>query len=440
MIIQKKYFFLFFSLLLIQEIFPQQYCIPGRFDTNYIFSFNDIDTLGDIVYGQNINWLGQTINLDAIIAYPKFSIDTLNKRPFILLIHGGGYYFGDKYILKPIIIDFALKGYVCASISYRLGWNTGGNPFDCNGDGYSLVKAIYRSMQDAKAAFRYFATNANQYKIDTSYMFVGGISAGAVTSLLISFVTQDEINNYFPNLINELGYLDSSSNNYKTNFRLKSVISSSGGILDTSLIDYSEAIPVLMFHGTADNNVPYGTGYAYSCPNYILTQGSQEITKRLRNLILPFELNYVPGGGHENFYPIDYILKRTSLFLKRTLCNQGRQIIIENYTIILDTNLGYIPYVKKISNISEKNYFLHQNYPNPFNSFTNIEYSIPENTKVKIKIYDVLGRTIKTLVNEFQIIGKYRILFNANNLSSGIYLYELSTENFRDVKPMVLIK
>ncbi len=93
MIIRKKYFFLFFYLFLIQEILPQQYCIPGRFDTNYTFSFNDIDTLGDIVYGQNINWLGQTINLDAIIAYPKFSIDTLNKRPFILLIHCVGYYF-----------------------------------------------------------------------------------------------------------------------------------------------------------------------------------------------------------------------------------------------------------------------------------------------------------------------------------------------------------
>lgn len=435
-----RYILFLICIITIKESFSQPYCIPGRFDTNYAFSITDIDTLGNVVYGQNINWLGQNVFLDAIVAYPKSSVDTLQKRPFLLLIHGGGFYSGDKYFMKPFTIDFAMKGYVCASVEYRIGWNTGGNPFDCNGEGYSLIKAIYRAMQDIKAAFRYFSANANLYKIDTSYMFAGGISAGAVTGLLISFATQSDINNIYPNLVTELGYLDSATNSYKINYRIKSVISISGGILDTSLITFSKAIPVLMFHGTADNNVPYGTGYAYSCPNYVLTQGSQEIMRRMKNLHFPFELNYVPGGGHENYYPIEYFLKRTSTFLKRTLCNQGRQIIIENYTIILDTNLGYIPSVKKNYTTIKNNYVLFQNYPNPFNINTIIEYNIPENTVVKIKIYDVLGRYIKTILNEFQESGTYRISFDASELPSGVYFYELSTENFRNTKVMILTK
>lgn len=438
--IHKKYLIIFVFIFSSKFIFAQPYCIPNRFDTNYVFNLNEIDTLGDIVYGQNINWLGQNVILDAIIAYPNFSSDTLIKRPFLLLIHGGGFYTGDKYILKPITLDFAMKGYVCASISYRLGWNTGGNPFDCNGDGYSLVKAIYRTMQDTKAAFRFFSANANQFRIDTSYMFVGGISAGAVISLLIPFLKQDYVNTLYPNLINELGYLDSATNNYKINFRVKSVISSSGGILDTSLITYSKAIPILMFHGTADNNVPYGTGYAYSCPNYILTQGSLEIKRRMTNLHFPFELNYVPGGGHENFYPIEYLLIRTSKFLKRTLCNEGRQVIIENYTVILDTNLGYIPSVKNISTITNKNFVLYQNYPNPFNASTIIEYSLPENTIVTIKLYDILGRTIKILVNSYKESGTHKYILDARDLSSGIYFYELITKKYCDTKVMLIVK
>ncbi|MCX7832749.1 MAG: T9SS type A sorting domain-containing protein [Ignavibacteria bacterium] len=435
----KKYISIFIFLLIFKLAFSQSYCIPGRFDTNYAFGINEIDTIGEIIYGQNVNWLGQNVMLDAIIAHPNFSLDSLNKRPFLLLLHGGGFYSGDKYILKPIIMDFAMKGYVTASISYRLGWNTGGNPFDCNGDGYSLVKAIYRALQDTKAAFRFFCANANQFRIDTSYMFVGGISAGAVISLLLPFITQNDINSLYPNLVNELGYLDSATNTYKINFRVKSVISSSGAILDTSYITYSKAIPILMFHGTADINVPYGTGYAYSCPNYILTQGSYEIMKRMRNIKFPFELNYVPGGGHENFYPIEYLLKRTTKFLRRTLCNEGRQIIIENYTVLLDTNLGYIPKVKN-NFLIIKNYVLYQNYPNPFNNSTVIRYSLPEQTKVSLDLYDITGRKVRTLIDEYQRSGLYSINFEASNLCSGIYIYKLTTENFNDAKLMILVK
>jgi hypothetical protein len=87
-----------------------------------------------------------------------------------------------------------------------------------------------------------------------------------------------------------------------------------------------------------------------------------------------------------------------------------------------------------------KTYSLNQNYPNPFNPVTKIEYAIPNDIKVTIKIYDILGREVNVLVNEVQTAGYYAINWNASNLSSGIYFYQMKAGNFYSVKKMMLIK
>jgi hypothetical protein len=81
-----------------------------------------------------------------------------------------------------------------------------------------------------------------------------------------------------------------------------------------------------------------------------------------------------------------------------------------------------------------------QNYPNPFNSVTNIKYSIVKASNVKIKIYDILGNEVRTLVNDFHQPGFYNIMFNASKLSSGVYLYRLEAEDFTDTKKLILLK
>jgi len=87
-----------------------------------------------------------------------------------------------------------------------------------------------------------------------------------------------------------------------------------------------------------------------------------------------------------------------------------------------------------------KNFKLLQNYPNPFNPITTIQYSIPQNSFVKIILYDVLGRTVKTLVNQEKNAGNYSIAFNAENLASGTYFYRLQSGKFVDTKKMILLK
>lgn len=85
-------------------------------------------------------------------------------------------------------------------------------------------------------------------------------------------------------------------------------------------------------------------------------------------------------------------------------------------------------------------YKLSQNYPNPFNPATKINFSLPKNGFVTLKVYDILGKEVATLVNEFKATGTYAVDFNATNLASGIYLYKIQADGFTATKRMMLVK
>jgi DNA recombination-dependent growth factor C len=88
-------------------------------------------------------------------------------------------------------------------------------------------------------------------------------------------------------------------------------------------------------------------------------------------------------------------------------------------------------------------FVLKQNYPNPFNPSTKIKFRISSASGgefVKLKVYDVLGNEIATLVNESKTVGTYEILWNAENLPSGVYLYKLTAGNLVETKKMLLLK
>ncbi|MBK8984196.1 MAG: T9SS type A sorting domain-containing protein [Ignavibacteria bacterium] len=83
---------------------------------------------------------------------------------------------------------------------------------------------------------------------------------------------------------------------------------------------------------------------------------------------------------------------------------------------------------------------LSQNYPNPFNPSTKIAYTIPNNGLVTLKIYNLLGKEVASLINEVKSAGTYEVNFNGANLSSGVYFYRLESGNFVDTKKMFLLK
>lgn len=91
------------------------------------------------------------------------------------------------------------------------------------------------------------------------------------------------------------------------------------------------------------------------------------------------------------------------------------------------------------SNISD-DYKLYQNFPNPFNPATILSYKLNQSGFVTLKVYNLVGQVVATLVDEYQEVGTYSKQFDATNLSAGIYLYKLQVNNFTSVKRMTLIK
>jgi len=107
---------------------------------------------------------------------------------------------------------------------------------------------------------------------------------------------------------------------------------------------------------------------------------------------------------------------------------------------VIVTNYSPPTNVDNENNIAPNSLVLEQNYPNPFNPSTTIKFTIPESSNTVIKIYNTVGSEVATLLNEVKQPGTYEVDFNAADLSSGAYFYAIETDNFREVKKMILLK
>lgn len=113
-----------------------------------------------------------------------------------------------------------------------------------------------------------------------------------------------------------------------------------------------------------------------------------------------------------------------------------------NYKLVPRTDDDFIGLGTDIKDMNAipNEYDLTQNYPNPFNPTTTIEYSIVKESDVTLRVFNLLGQEVKTLVNETKGVGNYKVTFNASNLSTGVYFYRLEADDFVSVKKMILVK
>jgi acetyl esterase/lipase len=252
--------------------------------------------INDVVYGSAKDWLGQTENLAMDIYQPV--IESGKKYPLVLLVHGGGFVTGDKNTAVQKCQILADSGFVTVSINYRIGWDAGTDT--CDGNLASFADAYYRGMQDANAALRFLVSKANEYHIDTNWIFLSGASAGADILLAISYIDNNYANAHFAPQIAKLGSLQSADNNIKATFTVKGISSIAGGLLDSTLIHNGKAYPTISFQGEEDEVVPVNSGTYLNCASYPMEYGSLCQYRQLVANNTPAVAHILPGAGHGN--------------------------------------------------------------------------------------------------------------------------------------------
>ena len=225
---KQKLLYMFCLVLTMYYATAQKCGLETRYTNIDYFSKSQIDSLKNVTYGDALNYVGDLQDLKMDVYFPNTDIDTLEKRPLILLIHGGGFTGGTKESMTYHSKELSKRGFVVATISYRLGYNR-----EIFGD---IQKAVYRAQQDANTALKYITSQKEKLKVDMSWVFIGGSSAGAITSLSTSYASQEEWNKIAPQFESDLGPLESSDNSLNEIFTIKGIYNFMGAILPSTLI------------------------------------------------------------------------------------------------------------------------------------------------------------------------------------------------------------
>jgi para-nitrobenzyl esterase len=306
---KKLYFLLSIVLCLSSYNRLLAQCPDGRYyDKNFSSSVSTVQ------YGNAMQYDSTYINLDVDIYQP--SGDSFARRPLMIFAFGGSFVSGVRQSpdLVYLCTAFSERGYVCASIDYRLGYYGSGT--DTN-----LFQAMIRGIQDMKAAIRFFykdAATVNKYHIDTNQIFVGGVSAGAFIALNEAYWSFTNYSKAPPGFvlpsIASLGGWDGNSGNPGYSEKVKGVIDLCGAIADTVWL--TAGVPILVgVHGTADSTVAcyYDSAYAIINDKSMLFGGG-DIKNRLTHINTPqttlIDSFYLfQGAGHCPFilpYPPTY--------------------------------------------------------------------------------------------------------------------------------------
>ena len=193
--------------------------------------------------------------------------DTLSKRPVIIFCFGGGFVNGSRADADMVALarSFAQRGFVTASIDYRLGMNLT--------EPDKAIRAVYRAFQDGRSAVRFFRNNARTYRVDPDQVFISGHSAGAFIACNNAYVDREAerpASTFATNGLADLGSLDAIGDN-RTDARgnavsgkANAVLSFAGAVGDPNHIEGPTDVPVALFHSLNDPIVPYFTGKPFA--------------------------------------------------------------------------------------------------------------------------------------------------------------------------------
>ncbi len=367
-------------------------------------------TMTTVRYGvNNVGTVTQQLKMDVV--QPKN--DTLSRRPLIIWAYGGGFVTGVRKDMSAFCELYAKKGYVTATIDYRLYPFLNGFP-----DSVKITNTIIQAVQDMKASIRYFKKtvkeDGNPFRIDTSNIIVGGVSAGAITAMLTAEMdSTDPIPTWMRTIITNQGGFEGNSGTPLYTSTVKGAISMSGGMYRKEWLDKDD-LPFAAYHGTADPTVAYGYGlnvYGF------YGDGDGSLAPRAVELGIPVVLVSVPGGGHTDIYPssptnfpASFVVWQAKMtdFMQRLVCG-----------------------TKPLSTEDKGNQQV-KIYPNPANDAMTLE--IEENTEgshFDFSVFDALGRAVFSLKN--QTINQ--LILRKKDIGTGLFFVRLSFDN--QAKPIL---
>lgn len=264
--------------------------------------------------------------------------DSLRTRPLIVFIHGGAFYIGDKgaETMTTWCKYFAQLGYVTASINYRMGFKISKT---------AIQQCGYRAIQDAHAAVRYLCAHASTYGIDPENVFLAGTSAGAITALGMAFWTADNLPPFVKaNGLDSLcGDLTTSGNDCRNTFEIKALANMWGAVYDLGELN-GKRIPVISFHGTADNLVPYNQGIPFSTIGEALFDrmyGSYAMHERLDALGVPNEFYPIEGAQHAPYQDKKGHPNDCYFFIQDHIQQFFRQELLRTGSIVRDKRMAH---------------------------------------------------------------------------------------------------
>lgn len=376
----KKIYLIFYTLLVSHVLNAQVVidCNSNRYDQEV---FSAVDTTNSVVYGANLDYQGANTVLSMDIYEPAG--DTVAFRPLIVWVHGGSFVAGSKLDNDVVGLcqAFAKRGYVCASIDYRLGM------FPINQA--NAMDAVFRGVQDMKAAVRFFrkdAATSNTYRIDPDMIFGGGSSAGAFCALHLAYLDQpSELPASIDTMV--LGGMEGSTGNPGYASNVRAVLNLCGAMGDTAWMVPGD-VPVCSMHGTADGVVPYNSAMLYLLGwiQIMVVHGSYSVNEHAmltgvdQSMYTFYGADHVPYASNAAY--MDTTVRFVSNFLYRFLgCTPDDPTPVANTWNTVSVKDG--PFVKTEMDI----------YPNPAaSSFTlHLPASVHE---AEIKISDAVGKIL----------------------------------------------
>ncbi len=368
--------------------------------------------ISNITYGSNVTMTNAAATLRLDVWMPLG--DTVTNRPLVILAHGGNFLGGSK--TGPDVIqlcnDLADMGYVVASIDYRIGMTN--FPFP-GPDSTDATEAVIRAVHDAKAAVRFFKkdyiTMGNTYGIDTSNIFFMGVSAGGFMALQVAYLDEESEFPAWADTTNQFGIhggIEGLSGNPGYSSKVRAAINVAGALGDTAYINPGD-IPCLLFHGDADNTVPYGSDLITLVGVYPLLQvdGSFSIDARCTQMGIEhcFETyegqDHVPHVSDPLYYDTTLVITRN--FLVHYVC--GDPLDCSFTTAIGINDLPAIPSLISV-------------YPNPAEDVMNVNTSRLAGDDYTIELYNSIGELVSTTPADADGITS----INTENLSSGLYI------------------